>query len=146
MHCRCCRKDILSANSTYLFGKNSTKDNIREALEKYGGLKVGMNEKGKSTICRPCFTLLKGINDRVRKIASLCANAEQSLIGAVSSSGKKRTYIQQKSPASKILTPSKALNRPKRIRSSTSAPSSESYCSKSQTGSTLLTCDWDDLI
>ena len=126
MHCRCCRKIILNANSVDLFGKNATKENIREALEKYGGLRVGLDEKGKSTICRSCFTLLKGINDRVRKIALLCTNAEQSSVGASSTDGRKRTYTQQKSPASKILTPSKILNRLKRIRPATSAHSSES--------------------
>ena len=79
MHCRCCRNLILNRNFVDLFKVAAKKENILEAIAKYGGIAVRDNEPGKSTvICRSCFLLVKGINDRVRKFSLLCQNNDNN--------------------------------------------------------------------
>jgi hypothetical protein len=107
-----------------IFGEIGIKENIKEAVEKYGGIIVRSEDIGKSStsMCKSCFTLLKGINDRIKKFASRSQNAKTSsgeTLG-LGTSASKRTYQEQKSPACKTLSPSVKLNVPKRIRPSTS--------------------------
>ena len=110
----------MNRNSVDLFGEIATKENIVEAIKKYGHVTISEQERRRGgSICRSCFNLLKGISDRVKKFASLCQKGESSPTAVVTSSNK-RTYLQQKSPSSKVCTPSKLMNRPKRIRPSTS--------------------------
>ena len=129
MHCRCCRKLILNRNFVDLYKEAAKKENILEAIAKYGGIAVRDNEPGKSTvICRSCFLLVKGINDRVRKFSLLCQNNNnrETTSYVTGPSGGKRTFQQQQSPASKAVSPSLKLNKPKRIRPSTSPSASTS--------------------
>ena len=123
MHCRCCGKCVVS-NTVNIFGEIGIKENIKEAIEKYGGIIVRSEDIGKSStsMCKSCFTLLKGINDRIKKFASLCQNAKTSSGETLGTSASKRTYQEQKSPG-KTLSPSVKLNVPKRIRPSTSPAS-----------------------
>ena len=56
-----------------LSGEIETKENIVEAIKKYGHVTISEQERrrGGST-CRSCFNLLKGISDCVKKFASFC--------------------------------------------------------------------------
>ena len=120
MQCRCCGKHIANYNCINIFGDTAIKENIKDAIEKYGGITVHADETGQSchTICKSCFILLKGINDRIRKFALLCQQNVEISSGGVKVG--KRTFEQHKSPANKTASPSVILNRPKRIRPSTS--------------------------
>ncbi len=119
---------ILNRNFVDLYKEAVKKENILEAIAKYGGIAV--REPGKSTvICRSCFLLVKGINDRVRKFSLLCQNNDnnrETTSYVTGPSGGKRTFQQQQSPASKAASPSLKLNKPKRIRPSTSPSASTS--------------------
>ena len=136
MRCRCCGKHIVNYNCINIFGDTAIKENIKDAIEKYGGITVRADETGQSshTICKSCFILLKGINDRIRKFALLChQNAEKSSDVRDDQVGK-RTFQQHKSPASKTASPSVNLNRPKRIRPSTSPSYNSLTCGVQEQG------------
>jgi hypothetical protein len=124
----------LNRNFVDLFKEIAKKENVLEAIRKYGGIAVRENEPGKSSvICRSCFLLVKGINDRVRKFSSLCQNNDntrKTTSYATAPSSGKRTFLQQQSPASKAASPSLKLNKPKRIRPFTSPSASTSHTSR----------------
>ena len=120
MQCKCCGKHIVNYNCLNIFGDTAIKENIKDAIEKYGGITVRADETGQSchTVCKSCFILLKGINVRIRKFALLCQRNVEKSSGGVQVG--KRTFEQHKSPANKTASPSVNLNIPKRIRPSTS--------------------------
>ena len=52
----------MSRNSVDLFGEIATKENIVEAVKKYGHVTISEQERRRGgSICRSCFNLLKGI-------------------------------------------------------------------------------------
>ena len=118
MRCRCCCKHIVNYNCINVFGNTAIKENIKDAIEKYCGITVRADETGQSshTICKSCFILLKGINDRIRKFALLCHQNAEKLSDVRDVQVGKRTFQQHKSPASKTASLSVNLNRPKHIR------------------------------
>ncbi|CAB4018821.1 Hypothetical predicted protein [Paramuricea clavata] len=116
MRCVCCGK-FSAHNYVRLFGETAIKENIKEAIEKYGGITVSQDVVAKSSacVCKSCFILAKGINDRVKKLSLLCRAAGKSSNQITDATAGKRTYQQQKSPSDKTFSPSVFLNRPKRI-------------------------------
>lgn len=116
MRCVCCGK-FSAHNYVRLFGETAIKENIKEAIEKYGGITVSVDVVAKSSacVCKSCFILAKGINDRVKKLSLLCRAAGKSSSQITGATAGKRTYQQQKSPSDKTFSPSVFLNRPKRI-------------------------------